>query len=566
MPLSLNSSIKAILRTKFSIEYTCARTLSGNEVHNLKRILNPPTNDNLKERNYLKYAAGLSGLCLGLFLYKHKDLKRNVYAAEVETAGRAIPTLPTYNISEVSKHSSKEVGIWVIYKEGVYDISEFVDKHPGGDKIMMAAGGSVEPFWMIYGVHKDPHIVSMLEQYRIGNLDSTEVEKSIENVFDPYHNDPLRHPALRPCSTKPYNAEPPPDLLVDSYITPQYIIVIFHIFYVRNHLPVPEVDLENYELEISGVGIKNRTFTLEDLKNLPKHSFTASIQCAGNRRSEMSKIKPVKGLEWGPAVIGNAVWSGVRLSDLLTDLGVTENGEGKHVQFEGLDYDPSGSYYGSSIPLYKALDKRGDVLLAYEMNGQPLSRDHGFPLRVVVPGVVGARNVKWLSKIIISEEESSSHWQQNDYKGFCPSVDWDTVDFSKAPAIQELPVISAICNPLPGQTIHLNSDGKLPVKGYAWSGGGRKIVRVDLSVDGGKTWSVAEFTDQGEAEHSRHWSWTLWQADIPVPPESDSVEIWAKAVDSSYNTQPESFSNIWNLRGVLGNAYHRVKVNIKKRK
>lgn len=552
--------MKALLRTKFSIEYTCVRTLSGNEARNIKRIRNLNVSYKCQERNYLKYAAGLSGLCLGFFLYKYKDLKKNVYAAELETAGRAIPTLPTYNISEVSRHSSKEVGIWVIYKEGVYDISEFVDKHPGGDKIMMAAGGSVEPFWMIYGVHKHPHVFSMLEDYRIGNLDSTEVERSLDNVSDPYQNDPIRHPTLRPCSSKPYNAEPPPDLLVESFITPQ------EIFYVRNHLPVPEVDLENYELEISGVGIKNTTFTMQDLKNLPKHSITASIQCAGNRRSEMSKIKAVKGLEWGPAVIGNAVWSGVKLSDLLIGLGVSENVEGKHVQFEGLDYDPSGSYYGSSIPLCKALDKRGDVLLAYEMNGKPLSRDHGFPLRVVVPGVVGARNVKWLSKIIISDEESSSHWQQNDYKGFCPSVDWDTVDFSQAPAIQELPVISAICNPLPGESIHLNKDGTLPVKGYAWSGGGRKIVRVDVTVDGGKTWSVAKFTGQGEGEHSRHWSWTLWQANIPVPPGSDSVEIWAKAVDSSYNTQPENFAHIWNLRGVLGNAYHRVKVDIKRKK
>lgn len=124
---------------------------------------------------------------LNNFMYFCLDLKRNVYAAEVETAGRAIPTLPTYNISEVSKHSSKDVGIWVIYKEGVYDISEFVDKHPGGDKIMMAAGGSVEPFWMIYGVHKHPHVFSMLEQYRIGmiiqfvSFYTTELDYKISN-------------------------------------------------------------------------------------------------------------------------------------------------------------------------------------------------------------------------------------------------------------------------------------------------------------------------------------------------------------------------------------------------
>lgn len=276
----------------------------------------------------------------------------------------------------------------------------------------------------------------------------------------------------------------------------------------------------------------------------------------------MSKIKPVKGLNWGHAVIGNATWSGVKLRDLLLRLGVPEGAEGYHVQFEGLDCDPSGSPYGASIPIEKALDPRGDVLLAYEMNGQPLSRDHGFPLRVIVPGIVGARNVKWLSRIVVSKDESTSHWQQNDYKGFSPSTDWDTVDFTKSPAIQELPVISAICSPSTNEKVALNEDGTVTVKGYAWSGGGRKIVRVDLSADGGKTWTVAGFTDQDSAEHSRHWAWTLWSAKVPVPPNSSSVELWAKAVDSSYNTQPESFSNIWNLRGVLSNAYHRVPINI----
>ncbi len=146
--------------------------------------------------------------------------------------------------------------------------------------------------------------------------------------------------------------------------------------------------------------------------------------------------------------------------------------------------DPTSAPYGASIPLAKAMDPRGDVLLAYEMNGEPLTRDHGYPVRVVIPGTVGARWVKWLSKSVIqptldspfsysfslsarievSVEESESHWQKNDYKSFSPSADWDKIDFAKAPAIQELPVTSVICTPQNEETATLK-DGKLNLKG-----------------------------------------------------------------------------------------------------
>lgn len=110
------------------------------------------------------------------------------------------------------------------------------------------------------------------------------------------------------------------------------------------------------------------------------------------------------------------------------------------------------------------MDKSGDVILAYEMNGEPLLRDHGYPIRVIVPGIVGARNVKWLGSIYVSEKESTGFWQANDYKGFSPSVDWDTVDFSQSPAIQELPVISAVCDPQSNETVTVE-DGFITVKG-----------------------------------------------------------------------------------------------------
>ncbi|XP_017781058.1 PREDICTED: probable sulfite oxidase, mitochondrial [Nicrophorus vespilloides] len=487
-----------------------------------------------------------------------KEAKNDEVAIE---PGKFVDGLPSYTLDEVAKHASVETRIWVTFKQGVYDITKFVTEHPGGEQILLAAGSSVEPFWMLYGVHKSNFVYEILESMRIGNLSEEDAKEAIKDMSDPYHNDPKRHKILKPASVKPFNAEPPSSILVDNFITPN------DLFYVRNHLPVPEIDPETYELEIEFEGkTKTVILSLDDIKKFPKHTVTMSIMCAGNRRTEMTKIKAVKGLGWGNAAIGNAQWTGAKLRDVLTAAGYdVDSDEYKHIHFEGLDTDPTSKPYGASIPSWKGVDKRGEVILAYEMNGVPIPRDHGYPIRAIVPGVVGARNVKWLGRIFLSSEESDSHWQQNDYKGFSPSTDWDTVDFTKSPAIQELPVISSICKPIANQTVTV-VDGHITVQGYAWSGGGMKIVRVDVTADGGDTWHVATFDGQDSNDPPQHWAWTLWTAKIPIPDGTENVELWAKAVDSNYNTQPESFKNIWNLRGVLSNAYHRVPINLQREK
>jgi len=200
--------------------------------------------------------------------------------------------------------------------------------------------------------------------------------------------------------------------------------------------------------------------------------------------------------------------------------------------------------------------------------------DHGAPLRVVVPGFVGARQVKWVSKIIASKEEAHSTWQRGPaYKGFNPSVlSYDGLDVEKYQSIQEYPVVSAICNIRNGQMVQLDKeyddDGNVTrstvlLKGYAWSGGGRGIIRVDVSPDG-KTWYDAKL-QRPDQPYGREWAWTLWEARIPIKLENKQgeVQFCCKAIDTSYNSQPDSTEGIWNARGVLNHAWHRVKVEVK---
>lgn len=511
---------------------------------------------NTRDPTVLYATCAVAALGISYYIFKYK---RNVYtlsATQSVQCGQLRKDMKTYTLEEVGKHDSKENRIWVTFGQGVYDITEFVDKHPGGpSKIIMAAGGAIDPFWTIFANHNTPEIHSLLESMRIGNISEEDAKCNKSDIYDPYTNEPARHKALIINGKKPFCAEPSPSLLVESFITP------VDFFYVRNHLPVPQIDLKDYTLELAIEGMTKKTLDFKAITKYEKRTITAAVMCGGNRRSEMSKIKQLKGINWNVGAVGNATWTGVRLCDVLKDLGINED-EFNHVQFEGYDLDPSGMPYGASIPISKAMDPRADVILAYEMNGEPLSKDHGFPIRVIVPGVVGARNVKWLSKISVSKEESQSQWQQGDYKGFSPSTNWDNVDFSKSPAIQEMPVVSAICDPQNSDVVKVEN-GKIQVKGYAWSGGGRKIIRIDVTNDKGKTWHTADLTEDLQAKQGQYWSWTLWNVELPVKNNSKEVEIWAKAVDSAYNVQPESFSNIYNIRGLLCNAYHKIKVQLK---
>ncbi|KAM4055996.1 oxidoreductase molybdopterin binding domain-containing protein [Hirsutella rhossiliensis] len=492
------------------------------------------------------------------------------------------PGPPRFRIQEVRKHGPDSENPWIIHGDKVYDITDWVSAHPGGQVILRAAGGSIEPYWDIFSIHKNQYVYDILSQYFIGYVDQADLvdgKPAQEQIEDPFADDPQRHPSLITKTSKPCNAETPGDALSDRFLTPN------ELFYVRNHMWVPKVDQAASDAHILTVELLDGTvkqYTLQDLKaRFPSRKITAALQCSGNRRKHMGQGsgRLANGLQWTAGAISNASWEGVLLSDVLADAGF-DIGEGlrgssatKHVHFSGMEA------YGASIPLKKAIDPQGDVLLAYSMNDTPLPPDHGFPLRAIVPGHVAARSVKWLSQITLSDEESTSQWQRRDYKCFGPNetkVDWDA-----APAIQEMPVQSAITGlKMRGWTTKTGTEcaegdsrnakeaaQMVSLSGYAFSGGGRSIVRVDLSLDGGRSWTQAQLLpdcaseDESPSPCQGHgtWTWKRWRHDGTIPLGAFR-ELLVKATDDAYNTQPESHAATWNLRGNLATAWHRIQI------
>jgi sulfite oxidase len=194
-----------------------------------------------------------------------------------------------------------------------------------------------------------------------------------------------------------------------------------------------------------------------------------------------------------------------------------------------------------------------EVLLAYEMNGEPLTAEHGAPLRVVTPGYVGARSVKWLGSIRLQEEPSSNYYQAYAYKLFPPEVDEETAEWEKGLMLGELSVNSVIYQPMNEETVPA---GSVPVRGYAITGGGRSVERVDVSIDGGESWVTAELEEGNDP-----WAWRFWEASVDLEP--GQYEIVARAWDAAANTQPELAEHIWNFKGYMNNSWHKVQVTVR---
>jgi len=343
----------------------------------------------------------------------------------------------------------------------------------------------------------------------------------------------------------PYNAESSSAVLVEDFLTGA------DRFYSRNHGPIPDISATGWRLSVDGLVGSPVTFTLAELQSrFGHHTVTATLQCAGNRRADLTEIREIPGEDaWGPAAISTAAWTGVRLRDVLAVADIPPTAT--DVAFAAPDVsqiaDPPQSY-GSSIPMHKA--DAAEVLLAWEMNGQPLPRLHGGPVRMVVPGFIGARSVKWINRITVRDSPSDNYFQAVAYRLLPADADPSTAGPGGGLSLSTLPINSAVLTPADGATVPA---GERAVTGYAFSGGGRAVTRVEVSIDGGNRWLQADLDDQPNP-----WAWTIWRAVLELPP--GRIEIVARAWDESATTQPESPALLWNPKGYLNNAWPRARV------
>jgi len=319
-------------------------------------------------------------------------------------------------------------------------------------------------------------------------------------------------------------------------------------FYVRGHGAVPEIDPAAWRLRVDGLVERELSLSLATLREaFRERTVTATLQCAGNRRSRLMAIRDIPGeAPWGAGATGTAIWTGVALGDVLALAG--PRAAASDVGFEGADLCPEAApvqRFGGSIPLDKA--SRAEVLLAWAMNGEPLAAVHGAPLRVVVPGYVGARSVKWLERIELRSEPWQGYFQHVVYRLVAPDR---TPGPGEGMPLGLIALNSEVLSPRDGDVVPA---GPVDIHGYAFAGGDRYVARVDVSIDAGASWKQADLSDD-----LGRWAWRHWRITMELPP--GSHELLVRAWDSSAATQPEDEAALWNPKGYVNNACPRIRI------
>lgn len=310
-------------------------------------------------------------------------------------------------------------------------------------------------------------------------------------------------------------------------------------FFVRSHFYRPELKLEEWRLKAGKLALD-----MAALRQFPRAELVGVLECAGNGRGLFKPGMP--GVPWRYGAVGNARWTGVRMADVLRRAGFPSSV--KHILCDGADEGiGSAPDFARSIPIEKAM--HADTLLAYEMNGAPLPPEHGFPLRVVAPGWAGDSWVKWLVEIRGLEAEYDGFFMKTAYRRpVKPVAPGTAVNPAEMEPVTELGVKSVIASPVEGASV---GPGQVTIRGAAWSGEA-PVARVEVSTDGGRTWTAAELSpDQAP------YAWRLWQASW-TPPAKGPHALMARATDTRGRTQP--MEPAWNPSGYLFNAVHRVNV------
>ena len=306
-------------------------------------------------------------------------------------------------------------------------------------------------------------------------------------------------------------------------------------FFVRDHTSTPIIDIAKWSLSIEGDGVASPfSFNYDDLLKMPTTTVTRYVECAGNGRSFFAGLlnNPAQGGQWHLGAYGVAEWTGVRLSELLTRAGISSSA------FDVMPWGFDSTQVRRPMPVAKAT--ADDTILAYMMNGDLLTLDHGFPARVITPGWVGVANTKWVDKITVSTTPQYSDWNTKLYILIGP--DYQPQPPGLGPPVSEQVMKSALCLPFPATL----KSGRQKVVGYAWSPFG-KVTNVDVSLDGGSTFQPANLTGPNIERAGTRWefSFSAQPGDMTITP---------RAADDQGNVQYPASEQKWNQQGYLFGA------------
>ncbi|KAI3948289.1 hypothetical protein MKW92_004398 [Papaver armeniacum] len=388
-------------------------------------------------------------------------------------------------------------------------------------------------------------------------LEPSVIDKQDEGTSDNWIE---RNPCMiRLTGKHPFNSEPPlTRLMHHGFITP----VPLH--YVRNHGAVPKAKWEEWKVEICGLVKRPLFITMDQIVNdFRSREFAATLVCAGNRRKEQNMIKKTIGFNWGGAGVSTSVWRGARLCDVLKRCGIMSREKGAlNVCFEGAEDLPGGggSKYGTSIKKEFAMDPARDIILAYMQNGERLAPDHGFPVRMI-----------WLKRIIVTTQESQNHYHFKDNRVLPSHVDAELANseawwYKPEYIINELNTNSVIITtPCHDEILPINAATTQRVytlRGYAYSGGGKKVTRVETKqMDGGNSWYLCTLNHPEKPnKYGKYWCWCFWSLEVEVLDLIGAKDIAVRAWDQTLNTQPEKI--IWNVMGMMNNCWFKVKTNV----
>lgn len=342
---------------------------------------------------------------------------------------------------------------------------------------------------------------------------------------------------MRIMTEKPLNAETPIENL-RTWTTDNKV------FFKRNqgHFTENRIALSDWTLTLDGLVQNELKLTFTDIRRFPKIELANTLECSGNSRSLLTS--KASGNPWTVGGVGNAIWGGFWLKELLTE--AIPKSSARHVSFEGFDrpMGKAGIKFIRSIPIEKALDS---TLLAYEMNGEPLPSEHGYPLRALALGWTGANCVKWLSKITLLDQPQKGFFMDKVYRIFQKGEDSETGE-----VVTGIGVKSIILEPTKGETL---SVGVVPIRGAAYAGEAG-IQGVEVSVDDGLNWQEARLLGLNAEYAWRHWEY-LWEINEP-----GNYKVMARATDTNGSRQPETA--FWNFFGYGNNGVreHAIDVTI----